>query len=120
MARRRGFRRTTCRTLTKQPRRCIIVTALHLEVDVATNPIRVPESVHTEVHAAARVLGCNAAELLERAWDAFRQTPEFRADFEFAQKAFVAGDLDAVAHRMQEHATERARRRASAVKTLRR
>lgn len=37
---------------------------------MATNPIRVPESIHSEVHTAPRLLGCNAAELLARAWEA--------------------------------------------------
>lgn len=87
---------------------------------MATNPIRVPESVHSEVHAAARVLGCKAAELLARSWEAYRQSPEFVAEFEYAQKALSVGDIDAVAHRLHEHATERARRRANAVKALRR
>lgn len=87
---------------------------------MATNPVRVPASVHNEVHTAARLLGCNAAELLARAWEAYRQSPEFVAEFEFAQKAFSVGDLDAVAFRLHEQATERARRRADAVKDLRR
>ncbi len=86
---------------------------------MATTPIRVPETVHSEVHAAARLMGCNAAELLARAWEAYRQTPEFVADFEYAQKAFSVGDLDAVAHRLHEQAAERASRRAAAVKALR-
>ncbi len=87
---------------------------------MATNPIRVPESVHSEVHAAARLLGCNAAELLARAWAAYRQSPEFVAEFEYAQKALSVGDIDAVAHRLHEQARERATRRAEAVKALRR
>lgn len=87
---------------------------------MATNPIRVPESVHSEVHAAARLLGCTAAELLARAWEAYRQSPEFVAEFEYAQKALSVGDIDAVAHRLHEQARERARRRAASVKALRR
>ena len=43
---------------------------------MATNPVRVPEAVHDEVHTAARLFGCNASELLERAWHSFRQSPE--------------------------------------------
>ncbi len=86
---------------------------------MATNPIRVPELVHSEVHTAARVLGCNAAELLSRAWEAYRHSPEFRTEFEFAQKALSVGDIDAVAHRLHEQSTERAGRRAEAVKALR-
>lgn len=87
---------------------------------MATNPIRVPESVHNEVHAAARLLGCNAAELLARAWEAYRQSPEFISDFELAQKALSVGDLDAVAHRLSERAAERAKARGDAVQAMRR
>jgi hypothetical protein len=87
---------------------------------MATNPIRVPESTHSEVHAAARLLGCNAAELLSRAWEAYRQSSEFLGDFEYAQKALSVGDIDAVAHRLNEQAAQRAHRRAESVKALRR
>ena len=87
---------------------------------MATNPIRVPESVHGEVHAAARLLGCNAADLLARAWEAYRQSPEFRSEFEFAQEALSVGDIDAVAHRLHEQAAQRAKSRASAVQAMRR
>lgn len=86
---------------------------------VATNPVRVPEDVHGEVLVAARLLGCNAAELLERAWQSFRQSPEFIGEFESARKAFAAGDLDSVASRLAGQSTERARRRADAVLSLR-
>jgi hypothetical protein len=87
---------------------------------MATNPVRVPEAVHNEVHTAARLLGCNAAELLERAWESFRQSPAFIAEFELAQKAFSVGDLDRVASRLHEQSADRAQRRAAAVKALRR
>ena len=55
---------------------------------MATNPVRVPEAVHDEVHTAARLFGCNASELLEHAWHSFRQSPEFVTEFEQARKAF--------------------------------
>jgi hypothetical protein len=87
---------------------------------MATNPVRVPEAVHNEVHTAARLLGCNAAELLERAWESFRQSPAFLAEFELAQKAFSVGDLDHVASRLYEQSTDRAKQRAAAVNALRR
>lgn len=87
---------------------------------MATNPVRVPEAVHNEVHAAARMLGCNAAELLERAWQSFRQSPAFIAEFELARKAFAAGDLDHVASRLYEQSADRAKQRAASVKALRR
>jgi hypothetical protein len=86
---------------------------------MATNPVRVPEAVHNEVHAASRLLGCNASELLERAWQSFRESPAFLADFELAQKAFSIGDLDHVAARLHEQSTDRARERAAAVQALR-
>ena len=86
---------------------------------MTTNPVRVPASVHSEVNAAARVLGCNTAELLEKAWNVYRHSPEFASDFDIAQKAFATGDLDYLASRMQEQAAERAQRRAAAVQQLR-
>ncbi|MDA8302084.1 MAG: hypothetical protein M0005_11215 [Actinomycetota bacterium] len=54
-----------------------------------TTPTRVPEAVHGEVQAAARLLGCNASELLERAWNSFRQSAEFGEELARAQKAFA-------------------------------
>jgi hypothetical protein len=86
---------------------------------MATSPVRVPESVHAEIGAAARLFGCNAAELLEQAWNSFRQSPQFVHDFEMAQKAFSAGDLDRVASRLTEQAEHRALARAQAVAQLR-
>jgi len=87
---------------------------------MATKVIRAPEAVHSEVHAAARVLGCNPSELLERAWESFRQSPEFAEDFDLARKAFSVGDLDLVASRLHDQSIERARQRAAAVAALRR
>ena len=84
-----------------------------------TNPVRVPEAVHNEVHTAARLLGCNAADLLERAWESFRQSAAFIAEFELAQKAFSVGDLDHIASRLYEQSTDRANQRAAAVRALR-
>ncbi|MGK2957729.1 MAG: hypothetical protein ACSLFB_04880 [Acidimicrobiales bacterium] len=86
---------------------------------MVTIPVRVPESVHNEVHTAARLFGCNAAELLERAWESFRQNPEFLAEFEETQKAFSVGDLDNVTSRLYEQSTNRARARGAAVKAMR-
>lgn len=86
---------------------------------MVTHPIRVPEDVHLEVLVAARLIGCNASELMERAWNLYRQTPEFVADFELAQKAFSVGDLNAIASRLNEQTTDRARQRAAAVDALR-
>lgn len=78
--------------------------------------VRVPDEVHSEVNAAARLLDRTPGELLKLAWDAYRQTPEFQDDFTFAQKAFATGDLKTIAARLDEHAQERAARRAAAVR----
>jgi hypothetical protein len=55
---------------------------------VTTSPVKVPEAVHGEVQAIARPLGCNSAELLERAWSLYRESPDFCSDFEHAQERF--------------------------------
>lgn len=86
---------------------------------MATAPIRVPESVRGEVQTASRLLGCNASDLLARAWEQFRQSPEFKQEFELAQKAFSVGDLDTIARRLTERGAERAADRAVAVQRLR-
>lgn len=83
---------------------------------MATSPVRVPEAVHSE----ARVLGCNATDLLERAWRSFRHSPEVVAEFEFTRSALSVGDPDVVASRLVAQSTDRARCRASAVQALRR
>jgi hypothetical protein len=87
---------------------------------MATNPVRVPSDVHAEVQAASRLMGCTAPELLERAWRLYRETAEFKGDFEHAQKAFAVGDVDAVATRLYERGMSRAHDRAAAVRGLRR
>ena len=84
-----------------------------------TSPMRVSETVHAEVGAAARLLGCNAADLLEQAWTSFRQSPQFVHDFEMAQKAFSTGDLDRIVTRLTEQAEHRASSKAQAVAQLR-
>jgi hypothetical protein len=84
-----------------------------------TSPVRVSEAVHSEVAAASRLFGCNAAELLEQAWASFRQSPQFVNDFELAQKAFSTGDLDRVVSHLTEQAEHRASSRAQAVLKLR-
>jgi hypothetical protein len=85
---------------------------------MATTPMRVPESVHQEVSSAARLIGCNAPELLERAWISYRQSPEFLDDFRTAQKALATGDLDLIAARLEESGLNRAKRRAIQVEAL--
>lgn len=81
---------------------------------MATQPVRVPDEVHEEVQNAARLLGCTSGELLARAWLAFRQSPEFREEFTFFQKAFSAGDLDAVTEHLRRLGVTRASDRATA------
>ena len=95
-------------------------TVTNEEVGVATSPVRVPATVHNEVHATARLFGCSASELLDRAWQSFRESPDFMAEFEAAQKAFSVGDLDHLTSRLTQHAADRADRRASSVQALRR
>ncbi len=73
-------------------------------------PIRVPDDVHREVQGAARLFGCTPGDLLERAWEAYRKTPEFKGDFELAQKALKAGDVAILA----DHYRDRRRSRAEA------
>ena len=77
-------------------------------------PMRVPEDVHSEVQAAARLLDRSPGELLRQAWEVYRKTPEFREDFTAAQKAFASGDVAAIAARLEERGQERAARRAKA------
>jgi hypothetical protein len=84
-----------------------------------TSPVRVPEVVRGEVLAAARLLGCNAAELLERAWESFRRSPEFVEEFDLARKAFSVGDLDIISTRLHAQGVERAQQRAAAVQAMR-
>ena len=84
-----------------------------------TNPTRIPDQTHREVSATARLLGCTPGELLQRAWDCYRQTPEFKEDFTVAQKAFQTADLDFLARHLDERASQRASSRAAAVRALR-
>lgn len=84
-----------------------------------SNVMRVPKDLHAEVVTAARMLDRTPGELLRRAWEFYRRTPEFRDDFTFAQKAFASGDLKAIAARLQERGQERAARRAAAVRESR-
>jgi hypothetical protein len=54
------------------------------------------------------------------ALQSFGQSSDFVAEFGLAQRAFSVGDLDVVASRLVGQATDRARRRAGAVRALRR
>ena len=86
---------------------------------MATRPKRVPADVHQEVHAASRLLGRSPAELLESAWRSYRESPQLRGDFELAQKAFAAGDLETITQLLAEKSRARAQRRAARVRELR-
>jgi hypothetical protein len=86
---------------------------------MASHPVRVPEDVYDEAINAARLLGCTPGELFSRAWEAYRETPAFREDFSFFQKAFGAGDIEAVTGRLRERQAQRAKRRAAASRTRR-
>jgi hypothetical protein len=86
---------------------------------MTSKTVRVPEHVYAEVSGAAHLLDCAPGELLQRAWLAYRASPEFTEDFTFAQKAFAVGDLDAIAARLEEQRQERARRRAARARELR-
>ena len=63
---------------------------------MATRPVRVPERVHGEVQAAARILGSNPSDLLAEAWNLYTTDAAFQDRFEQARKAFAIGDLAAV------------------------
>ena len=78
-----------------------------------SNVMRVPGDLHAEVVTAAHMLDRTPGELLQRAWELYRQTPEFHEDFTFAQRAFASGDLKVIAARLQERGQERASRRAA-------
>jgi hypothetical protein len=87
---------------------------------MADGPVRDRGAVHSEIHAAARLLGRTASEVLTPARQSFGQSPEFVVEFELARKAFSVGDLDIVASRLVGQSTDRARRCAGAVQALRR
>lgn len=71
--------------------------------------MRVSEQVHEEVQDLSAMLGYSPAELLQRAWTIYRDSPEFHDDFSFAQQAYQKDDPDAVLELLQ----ERRRRRAA-------
>src|SRR5438270_412049 len=79
---------------------------------MASHPFGVPDEVYDEVHNASRLFGQTPGELLARAWEAYRQSPEFREDFTYFQKAFSVGDINAVTGRLRERQGQRAGERA--------
>jgi hypothetical protein len=76
-------------------------------------PVRVPEEIHEEVNAASRILGCTPGELLQRSWEAYRATPQFKETFQFAQKALSVGDLGILADHYRSARHERAAAKAA-------
>jgi hypothetical protein len=86
---------------------------------MSTKVVRVPEEVRGEVQAAARLMGCEAPALLARAWECFRESPDFMHEFALAQKAFSSGDLQGIAARLVDQGSARARERAERVRSLR-
>lgn len=84
-----------------------------------TQPIRVPDRVHAEVQAAARLLGTPASELLRAAWEAYRDSPEFQRTFALAQEAFASGDLSALTQHLAERREDRVAERAARTRRLR-
>lgn len=84
-----------------------------------TQPMRVPDSVHAEVQAASRLLGTPASDLMRAAWEAYRESPEFRETFTHAQKAFATGNLSALTEHLADRQTDRVARRAARTRRLR-
>jgi hypothetical protein len=76
-------------------------------------PVRVPEEIYEQVNAVSRVLGCTPGELLQRSWEAYRATPQFKETFELAQKAFAVGDLGVLADHYRSARYERAAAKAA-------
>jgi hypothetical protein len=86
---------------------------------MATAPMRVPQHVKDEVESAARLVGQTPGELLEEAWKSYRESPNFRADFEAAQKALQTGDLDGLAQHLRERGRSRAAAKADRIQRRR-
>ena len=78
-----------------------------------TRPLRVPESIHQEVSAAAQMLGETPSVLLARAWDAYKGTSDFQQDFNTFQKAYATGDFDIIVSTLSARSHERARQKAA-------
>lgn len=80
---------------------------------MSTKVVRIDADSAEEAAAAARLLGVPPGELLAQAWRRYRETEEFRATFETAQKAMSSGDLEHLVHRLRETSMLRASERAS-------
>ncbi|MGQ0826439.1 MAG: hypothetical protein ACT4OX_15650 [Actinomycetota bacterium] len=86
---------------------------------MASQPVRVPNEVYEEVQNAARLFDCTPGELFARAWESYRESPEFRDDFHTFQKAFASGDIDVVTQRLRERRTQRAADRSASSRARR-
>jgi hypothetical protein len=80
---------------------------------MATSPVRVPDDVHAEAVAAARVLGSTPGALLADAWHVYVRSSEFTAAFTDAQKAIATKDLAFLKRNLDEAARKRASQRAA-------
>lgn len=84
---------------------------------MSTAVVRVPERVHQEAQAAARVTGRTTGELFEAAWKIFKESPDFEMEIREAQKALASGDIETVTDMLTEHA---ARAKAQSIRESRR
>lgn len=87
---------------------------------MATQPVRVKEDTYEELQGASRLLGQTPAELLSRAWRLYKESPEFRDEFELARKAFSVGDLNVIADMLEEQSDRWAERAADDIREMRR
>jgi hypothetical protein len=87
---------------------------------VPTRPVRVDRETYEELQASSRLLGLTPAGLLRRAWETYKETPEFREQFEWAQKAFAVGDIDALTRMLDEQADRWAESAVSEIRKYRR
>ncbi len=63
---------------------------------MTTQVIRVPQRIHQEVQVASRVTGRTTADLVEKAWSHFKETPQFEAELRNAQEALASGDIERI------------------------
>jgi hypothetical protein len=83
---------------------------------MSSTPVRIPDTTTTEIQATARLFGVTPGELIERAWAAYRATPQFRDDFQWFQKAVSVGDVNAIATRLEERRHQAAASKAAKIR----
>ena len=86
---------------------------------MGSQPVRVASEVYEEVQQTAQLLGCSSGELLAKAWDVYRQSPEFQKDFTDFQQLVRSGDFAAVTQRLRERRLELAKTQATAAAAAR-